>query len=204
MSPYKLLILIVLPIFISCMRSSTTLKNGDLLFFKPQESVMEQAISSSTGEGFVHVAIVEVDEGKCIWVIDATPQKGVGRIPLKKKLSEEKGEDVYVYRLRDTSGLGASVRKAKSLVGKSYDWHFSQDNDQYYCSELVCVCYTRPDSKRIFSNSPMNFLDKDGQLPVFWKELFENLDIPVPQGQDGTNPEDLSHSSELINTGIRP
>lgn len=49
----------------------------------------------------------------------------------------------------------------------------------------------------------MNFLDKDGQLPVFWKELFENLDIPVPQGQDGTNPEDLSHSSELINTGIR-
>lgn len=196
--------LIALTILASCKpRATTALNNGDLLFFKPQGSDIDRAISCSTGKGFVHVAIIEVDKDNRIWVIDATPQYGVSRVPVKEKLAKEKKEDIYVYRLRDTSGIDASVRKSKSLVGKGYDWYFSQENDQYYCSELVWECYTRPSGKHIFDQTPMNFMDKDGHLPIFWKELFENLHTPVPQGQPGTNPQDLSHSAELTDTGIR-
>lgn len=43
----------------------------------------------------------------------------------------------------------------------------------------------------------MNFLDSEGNLPEYWKELFEKLQMDVPQGLPGTNPEDLSRSTTL-------
>ena len=47
---------------------------------------MDDAISSSTGDGFVHVAIVEVDSEGTAWLIDATPRKGVNREKMETKL----------------------------------------------------------------------------------------------------------------------
>ena len=162
---------------------------------------MDDAISSSTGDGFVHVAIVEVDSEGTAWLIDATPRKGVSREKLETKLLEEKGKAVLM-RLKDSTGVTASVQRAKGLIGSHYDFAFLPDNDAYYCSELVYECFLRPDGSHIFSSQPMNFLDSEGNLPEYWKELFEKMQMDVPQGLPGTNPEDLSRSTTLRGTSL--
>ncbi len=182
----------------SC-RTDTTPQTGDLIFFTRGSSSMDDAISSATGDGFVHVAIVEVDSEGTVWLIDATPRKGVSREKLETKLLEEKGKAVLM-RLKDSTGVTASVQRAKGLIGSPYDFTFLPNNDAYYCSELVYECFLRPDGSHIFSCQPMNFLDSEGNLPEYWKELFEKLQMDVPQGLPGTNPEDLSHSTTLRGT----
>lgn len=182
---------------LSSCRTDTAPQTGDLIFFTGGSSSMDDAISSSTGDGFVHVAIVEVDSEGTAWLIDATPQKGVSR----EKLLEEKG-NMVLKRLKDSTGVAASVQRAKGLIGSPYDFAFLPDNDAYYCSELVYECFLRPDGSHIFSCQPMNFLDSEGNLPEYWKELFEKLQMDVPQGIPGTNPEDLSRSTTLRSTSL--
>ena len=186
---------------LSSCRTDTAPQTGDLIFFTGGSSSMDDAISSSTGDGFVHVAIVEVDSEGTAWLIDATPQKGVSREKLETKLLEEKGKAVLM-RLKDSTGVAASVQRAKALIGSPYDFAFLPDNDAYYCSELVYECFLRPDGSHIFSCQPMNFLDSEGNLPEYWKELFEKLQMDVPQGLPGTNPEDLSRSTTLRSTSL--
>lgn len=182
---------------LSSCRTDTAPQTGDLIFFTGGSSSMDDAISSSTGDGFVHVAIVEVDSEGTVWLIDATPQKGV----IREKLLEEKG-NMVLKRLKDSTGVAASVQRAKALIGSPYDFAFLPDNDAYYCSELVYECFLRPDGSHIFSCQPMNFLDSEGNLPEYWKELFEKLQMDVPQGLPGTNPEDLSRSTTLRSTSL--
>lgn len=186
---------------LSSCRTDTAPQTGDLIFFTGGSSSMDDAISSSTGDGFVHVAIVEVDSEGTAWLIDATPRKGVNREKMETKLLEEKGKAVLM-RLKDSTGVTASVQRAKGLIGSPYDFAFLPDNDAYYCSELVYECFLRPDGSHIFSSQPMNFLDSEGNLPEYWKELFEKMQMDVPQGLPGTNPEDLSRSTTLRGTSL--
>lgn len=186
---------------LSSCRTDTVPQTGDLLFFTGGSSSMDDAISSSTGDGFVHVAIVDVDSEGTAWLIDATPRNGVSREKLEPRLLEEKGK-VVLMRLKDSTGVTASVERAKGLIGSPYDFAFLPDNDAYYCSELVYECFLRPNGSHIFSCQPMNFLDSEGNLPEYWKELFEKLQMDVPQGLPGTNPEDLSRSTTLRGTSL--
>lgn len=188
--------LAVIGILFSC-QSHPSLQNGDLIFFTGDNgSSMDDAIGKATGEGYIHVAIVEVDSDGNPWVIEATPKNGVCRDALKVRLSNEKGRITY-KRLIDSAGVAESVSRAKSLVGAPYDFTFLPDNNAYYCSELVYECYLRPDGSHIFSSKPMNFLDNEGNLPDYWQVLFDSLKMNVPQGINGTNPEDMSKDVQL-------
>ena len=55
-----------------------TLQSGDLIFWSKGGSVMEKAITASTGE-YTHVALVERDSAGSVWIIEAIPEKGVQR-----------------------------------------------------------------------------------------------------------------------------
>ena len=66
-----------------------------------------------------------------------------------------------------------------------------------YCSELIYESYRDFDGNRIFQARPMNFRDPDGNLPTFWEELFAKLNMEVPEGVEGTNPNDLSKDPRL-------
>ena len=199
--PLRIAAICVALCLLSSCRTDTAPQTGDLIFFTGGSSSMDDAISSSTGDGFVHVAIVEVDSEDTAWLIDATPRKGVSREKMETKLLEEKGKAVLM-RLKDSTGVTASVQRAKGLIGSPYDFAFLPDNDAYYCSELVYECFLRPDGSHIFSSQPMNFLDSEGNLPEYWKELFEKMQMDVPQGLPGTNPEDLSRSTTLRGTSL--
>ena len=182
----------------ACHSPAERLRTGDLLFVGSSEGAgsMDEAIVASTGN-LTHVAIIQVDQAGIPWVIDATPKRGVSRYPLDSLVQANSGAAFLVKRLKDTTGVSRFVENALRFVGNPYDLTFLPDNDAFYCSELVRDAYRRPDGSYLFDAAPMNFLSSDGFLPPYWEELFERLDMPVPQGLPGTNPQDMSQSPLL-------
>ena len=172
-----------------------TLQTGDLLFLNENSSDMEKAITASTGE-YTHVALVECDSMDEVWVIEAYPENGVRRIPYAQYEREHllwfsKGICDF-YRLTVPFDTAEVIARAKSLIGKPYDYAFLPHNDAYYCSELIEVAFGG-----LFPSKPMNWRDADGNLPEFWQKHFEKLGVTVPEGVPGTNPTDMSRSPLL-------
>ena len=200
----KLLTVFTLALSISaCHPQSERLWTGDLLFVGSSEGAgsMDEAIVAATGN-LTHVAIVQVDKAGTPWVIDATPKRGVSRYPLDSLVQANSGAAFFVKRLKDTTGVSHFVENALRYIGDPYDLTFLPDNDAFYCSELVRDAYRRPDGSYLFDATPMNFLSPDGSLPAYWEELFERLDMPVPQDVPGTNPQDMSLSPLLMDVPI--
>ena len=190
----KILSVLALTLALSACHSPVDrLRTGDLLFVGSSEGAgsMDEAIVAATGN-LTHVAIIQVDQAGMPWVIDATPKRGVSRYPLDSLIQANPEAAFLVKRLKDTTGVSSFVENALRYLGDPYDLTFLPDNDAYYCSELVRDAYRRPDGSYLFDATPMNFLSPDGSLPTYWKELFERLDMPVPQGILGTNPQDMS------------
>ncbi len=200
----KLLTVFTLALSISaCHPQAERLWTGDLLFVGSSEGAgsMDEAIVAATGN-LTHVAIVQVDKAGTPWVIDATPKRGVSRYPLDSLVQANSGAAFFVKRLKDTTGVSHFVENALRYIGDPYDLTFLPDNDAFYCSELVRDAYRRPDGSYLFDAAPMNFLSPDGSLPAYWEELFERLDMPVPQDVPGTNPQDMSLSPLLMDVPI--
>ena len=195
----KILSVLALTLALSACHSPVDrLQTGDLLFVGTSEEAgsMDEAIVAATGN-LTHVAIIQVDQAGMPWVIDATPKRGVSRYPLDSLIQANPGAIFLVKRLKDTTGVSLFVENALRCIGTPYDLTFLPDNDAYYCSELVREAYRRPDGSFLFDAAPMNFLSSDGSLPAYWEELFERLDMPVPQDVPGTNPQDMSRSPLL-------
>ena len=180
-----------------------TLQTGDLLF-QCGNGAMSGAITDATGRdgavNYTHVGIVLARDAADS-VLEASTEGGVRIVALAQFLDRSARLDgrpvVTAMRLRDTTGLAASVARARQQLGLPYDYTFWPDNGRYYCSELVYDSYRRPDGPPIFPARPMNFRAADGTLPRYWEELFERLGEPVPEGLPGTNPNDMARESVL-------
>lgn len=179
--------------------------HGDLLFCveEPSGDGLSDAIANVTegidGSQVVHVGIACQQNGRMM-VLEATPSHGVWLTPIDKFFEEAEYDDegnpcVFVGRLRDTLGLAESVQRAKQFIGLPYDTLYAPDDKQIYCSELVQLSYLRPDGTPIFRTRPMSFSDSSGDIAPYWKKLYAERGIPVPEGMPGTNPGDLSRDS---------
>lgn len=172
------------------------LRPGDLLFFRDTTG-MGSAVRESTGE-YTHVALVEsVDD--TVWIIDATQRYGVSRRPLTRKYGSSDFPNVYRFKSGCFS-IDSVLARARSFIGQPYDNAFLPDNGELYCSELVYEVFLNDCSdkgKHLIEAKPMNWRDKDGNLPQYWQEHFKKLGMPVPEGVPGTNPTDMSRSPML-------
>ena len=172
------------------------LRPGDLLFFS-EEGAMDNAIKASTGQ-YTHVAMVEsLGQRDTVWIIDATQKHGVSRRPYIFKIDNH--PDVYRVDFRAAFYADDAIRRARSFIGQPYDTAFLPDNGALYCSELIYECYRdiADSDTHLFEAKPMNWRDKEGNLPEYWIKHFEKLGIPIPEGVPGTNPTDLSRSPLL-------
>ncbi len=202
-----------LAVLLSCGPAErNSVRSGDLVFVAIPEDYdlnadsMSGAIAASTSGGagrmLIHVAILEVQDDS-IWIIDATIKHGVDRHPLDTFLAD--------FTLRDGSlpefelmrpavsarRAARFVENAKTYLGQPYDVHFLPDNGAMYCSELVYNSYITPEGEHLFSESPMNWRDADGEIPLYWRELFALLGEEVPQGVPGTNPQMMAEEDCL-------
>ena len=187
------------------------LRNGALVFvglpmdYKADSTSMDSAISAATGaEGtlnLIHVAIAEV-KADSVWIIDATIRRGVDRHPLDTFLRDFTLEDgrYPAFLVKRVKGVdaNAAVERAKSFCGRKYDSRFLPDNEDLYCSELVQDCYLDRDGFPVFPSAPMNWLAPDGTMPPYWTYLFGLLGMEVPQDVLGTNPQNMSMASNLV------
>lgn len=198
-----------------CAEKSQDLRNGDLVFvglpaeYEADNSSMDAAISAATGAdnqlNITHVAMIERTQDS-LWIIDATPKKGVARRPLETFIEENKLEDgscpEFIIKRVKGVDADAAVARAKALLGRAYDLRFLPDNDEFYCSELIQDCFLDADGEPVFDSQPMNFLAPDGTMPPYWEQLFSKLGMDVPQGVPGTNPQRLSESARLTTVPI--
>lgn len=172
------------------------LMSGDLLFYKEDQSDMERAISKSTGK-YTHVSLVECDSTGNLWVIEATTGQGVRRVMLDSQDCPI-SHNIDVYRLSVPYDTAAVITRAKSFIGQPYDDSFLPDNGALYCSELIYEAFLDADGKHLFQSQPMNFRDRHGKMPKYWKRHFKKIGMEVPEGVEGTNPTDMSQSPLLI------
>ena len=170
------------------------LRPGDLLFYRDTVG-MGAAVRESTGE-YTHVALVE-SVGDTVWIIDATQRYGVSRRPLPLRfMNSADAPDVYRFRFGCFS-IDSVLARARSFIGQPYDNAFLPDNGALYCSELIYESFLDSDGNHLFEAKPMNWRDKKGKLPKYWKKHFRRLKMDVPEGVPGTNPTDMSRSELL-------
>ncbi len=160
----------------------SNLKNGDLLFIS-DNSDFSKAIIESTA-AYSHVGIFF--DGM---IYHASRKLGVAKQNLEEYLLEEK-KDVFVYRYFKIDEK-ITKERAEKYLGLAYNHSFYPDNGTFYCSQYIAEILP------IFDSIPMKFCDGENKISDYWKKYFEELDVPVPVNQPGTNPGQLAECNKL-------
>lgn len=184
------------------------LREGDLLFQdldgSPFCDAVEKVTEGYRGANMSHVGIAVRGADGQMAVIEAVSE-GVCVTPLAAFLDRSRdahgSPKVLAGRLKrkHRAAIGPAVARARSLAGKPYDQVFDLENDSYYCSELVYLCFLKAGtSEPLFALQPMTFVDPDtGDLFPLWADYFAELGQPVPQGNPGTNPGAVSRADAV-------
>ena len=157
------------------------LENGDLIFVK-DSSEIGQAIQTSTGN-YSHVAIFL--DGL---IYHASAESGVTCQNPADFFKANYLYDIYVYPEMDIKSVQESAIRH---LGKPYNNSFYPDSEGFYCSQFIAEIMP------IFETIPMKFSDGNQEISDFWKTYYQELAIPVPLNQSGTNPSQLATSPLL-------
>lgn len=180
-----------------------SLHNGDLIFQEACQDGMGDAIKATTtgrdGYEFTHVGMVWIPADKHVRIIEATEPK-VTVTPLADYLHPRNQctPRSVVGRLKAPYRplIPQAIRFARQKIGKPYDNAFDIHNDQYYCSELIYQVFKEANhGQPVFPLTAMTFKSKEtGTFPAYWVKHFQQLHLPIPEGQPGNNPSDMSRS----------
>ncbi|MDR0754074.1 MAG: hypothetical protein LBF04_01660 [Prevotellaceae bacterium] len=201
----KIILTISLFVCTTSIFAQFSLKSGDLLFQTGKSTTLSDAIAQVTSGAdsvnYTHVGIVSVENDE-IYVIEATAPK-VRKVILDTFLNSSRKIDgkpiVAVGRLQSKyfDIIPQAIKNAESYLGKPYDYVYSPDNDEYYCSELVYLAFKNKKGKPVFKAKKMTFCDDNGNMTAAWIQHFAKYKAPVPEGRKGTNPGDMSKSKEI-------
>ena len=199
---HKLFILsLILLGMTSCKKQTYQPQDCDLIFQVAKGNDFSKAITDATAQTdeikIDHVGMIVMEKG-VPHVLEASSKRGVSVVSLQAFI-DELPSGYIIKRVKSSSAIEFEkvIQSAKSHIGEPYDWSYLPDNGKMYCSELIYECYRDNNGLPIFQARPMNFLDKDGNMPQFWTDLFKRLQEKIPQGVIGTNPNDLSKEEVL-------
>lgn len=195
-------------VIFSCQNQNfqTPLQNGDLLFVGNSTGNLSKAIDEVTqtekGTNFSHIGIVEKSDSK-IWVLHAAPQNGSERISLNEFLKNEKkdGSVVEIYRIKKEfqPNFATAIEKAKSMLGKPYNFSYVLSDTAYYCSDFV---YHSFEKDSVFQMNPMTFKNPgEEEFNSGWIEFYKKLNMEIPEGKPGCNPNGMAASEKLERIG---
>lgn len=180
----------------------THLENGDLIFVGAENEGLSGAIKRSTSHyasyNFDHIGIIEKTKDS-LFVLHAAPKGGSQREELHQFYNNQKTSEnlILIYRLKKEyqPAIPAAIQKAKTMLGKPYNWKYILNDEAYYCSDFVERAFREAG---IFEHIPMNFKNlTTGEIDDFWVNLYQQMNTAVPQGEPGSNPNQLSTSSKL-------
>ena len=186
--------------------SLKNIQNGDLIFVGAQTEELSGAINRVTKindeTNFDHVGLIEKTTDS-IFVLHAAPMGGSQREEIHHFYTSqsEKNNKIVIYRLQKEyqSTISHAIKKAKTMLGKPYNWLYILNDDELYCSDFVERAF-RDD--KVFELIPMNFKNKEtGIIDNFWIDFYRKKGKEVPQDEPGTNPNQLATSEKLIKVG---
>jgi len=213
----KIKLLFLFFLILSCKPTNKKfeLQIGDILFQDLDSSPLCDAIEKVTpgfnNYNFSHIGIVvELGDPNCInsdyvyedniKILEAIPEK-VKTTQLDSFLNRSFDKDnnpkvivgrikkEYQYTIEDV------VSFLKSKIGVEYDHYFLEDNNQYYCSELIQEAF---ESHNIFNKKAMTFIDPETNKTMdIWKKYYSNLNTEIPEGKKGINPGNMSISEKI-------
>lgn len=205
------LLFVALNFFIGCSTAynwkGTQIKSGDLLFVGTTSSDLSQAINQVTQtekkDNFSHIALVEISN-KQAWVLHAAPKNGSERISLEVFLEEanQSQSDVVLYRIKKEYKIHprTAIAKAKEMLGKPYNFTYVLSDSAYYCSDFV---YHAFENDSIFQLEPMTFKEKNSdKFHPTWITFYEKLNMEIPEGKLGCNPNGMAKSDKLERIGV--
>lgn len=204
----KLFISILIMISFPAVSENFKLQEGDLVFIVDNSaSDLVKAIKESTSLKeeipFTHVGTMKKENGK-IFILEATSPEGVVKTPLdayfaKAALLETKPL-IAVGRLKSEYryAIPSAISNTEQKLGKKYDYAYDEQNDAFYCSELIRLCFLDSLGTPIFEPLPMSFKNKEtGLMDQYWTSHFEKLGVSIPEGKPGTNPADMAKASVI-------
>jgi len=180
----------------------TRLMEGDFLFLDLDCGGLCDAIEAVTeaccGKDFSHLGLIE-RRGDSVFVLEAMGNS-VRATPLAAFLAYSEKPAVHARLKKKYNELiPAAVDFCRKQTGKAYDDAFLPDNGKFYCSELVYEAFRESNGgKAFFELQPMTFRQPGSSsfFPV-WKEYYQKLGMPVPEGLPGCNPGGISRSDYL-------
>lgn len=214
-------LIILLSFLVSCLsqQPSDEVQRGDLLFVAmPYEFHAEGASEASSIRSavasfhrddclvtdtlnIIHVAILDVVNDS-LFVIDATIRRGVQRYPWADfvkdfTLSDGTLPTFFVSRLNNTSEVDRFIANARHFIGQPYDVSFTPDNGAMYCSELVRESYVTASGDTLFAQYPIDIRAPYGDVPPYWRGMFDKLGTSADDMGVGTWPNNMIHASVL-------
>ena len=185
----------------SCTQQFSYVQNGDLLFIQAKKENLSGAISRVTEKenntSYDHIALIEKDVNK-IYVLHAAPEKGSVKEELKPFLKNYKRRTIDLFRIKPaySNSIKFAVQKANTLLDKPYNTAYILNENSYYCSDFIERSF-REDN--IFQLNPMTFINpKTGKIDEFWQSFYDKLNLNVPEGKPGCNPNGLSQSDKIF------
>ncbi|MFY0674075.1 MAG: hypothetical protein JXQ87_11745 [Bacteroidia bacterium] len=184
--------------FYSC-STEVEIKHGDLLFVGSSGSDLGNAITNVTenekAKDYSHVALV-FEIGDSLFVIDATPKKGVAIRSIQDFMIEESANrnSIDLYRTKlIPSQIDKGLEKISKYVGLPYNHAYLLTDTAFYCSQLIHEAFAE---YKVFNMEPMTF-KSEGETLEFWKEYYENLGIAIPEGVSGCNPNGMAADEDV-------
>ncbi len=117
----------------------------------------------------------------------------------------DKSINLLCGRIKNKIQAKSACEKAKELVGKPYNFSYVDNNDSYYCSQLVFECYKSSNkNKDFFKKSKLKFRSPEtNEIIPFFIEYYKKLDIEIPENELGTHPATMSLDDKLKITVIK-
>lgn len=153
------------------------IKNGDLIFVGAQTEELSGAINRVTKlseeTNFDHVGLIEKTSDS-FFVLHAAPMGGSQREEIHHFYTSqtEKNNKIVIYRLKDDyqKTIPNAISKAKTMLGKPYNWLYILNDDELYCSDFVERAFR---NDNVFELIPMNFKNQEtGKIDDFWVDFY--------------------------------
>ena len=180
-------------------------QEGDLLFVSPPKpnAITQSTCQTGSDTAFTydHVGIFHLIGGAVPCVVEATPPT-VCITPIDTFLMQN--PCTTLARVNVPFDTTATISKALSFVGRPYDYYFEPSDSAIYCSELVQKSYVTPSGKPLFGTIAMSFHGSDGKILDYWLRRYAAKGKRVPEGEPGTNPNELLRRRQITILGAMP
>lgn len=208
MRTFLLLVCLLLAPALSASARGLQVHDGDLLFVTADRTGLSGAIDDATARrgapSFDHVALVAHAAGG--QVVLHADEEGSRQQTLADFLghAHARHRQVVVYRLKpdQRAAIPGAIARARTMLGKPYNFSYVQAEDRYYCSDFIERAFR---ARHVFALQPMNFRNpQTGRISQYWIDFYRGMGMDVPQDQPGTNPNDMAASPALQRIGMLP